>query len=62
MSKKKTNGEGSIRQREDGRWEGRVTVGLNDSGKQKQKSVYGTTKTEVRQKITAILSELDAND
>ena len=27
MSKKRANGEGSIRKRKDGRWEGRYTVG-----------------------------------
>ena len=62
VSKKKTNGEGSIRQRADGKWEGRVTVGIDDEGKQKRKSVYGSTKSEVRQKITAILTDLDTND
>lgn len=62
VTKKKTNGEGSIRQRADGKWEGRVTVGIDDEGKQKRKSVYGSTKSEVRQKITAILTDLDTND
>ena len=29
MPKKRTNGEGNIRKRKDGRWEGRYTAGRN---------------------------------
>jgi len=29
MAKKRANGEGSIRKRKDGRWEGRYTAGLS---------------------------------
>ena len=29
MAKKRANGEGNIRKRADGRWEGRYTVGRN---------------------------------
>ena len=60
MASKKRNdaGNGSIRQRSDGRWEGRYTVGYTEDGKQKQNSVYGSTKREVRQKLTKILNDL----
>ena len=61
---KKTNrgaqGGGTIRQRPDGRWEARYTVGRDPgSGKQVQKSVYGNTQKEVRQKLNAITKDID---
>lgn len=53
MSIKNANGEGSIRQRPDGSWEGRVTVGFHPkTGKQIRRSFYGKTKREVVQKIS----------
>lgn len=49
-----------IRQRPDGRWEARYTLGIDPgTGKQIQKSVYGKTQKEVRQKLTAITAEID---
>ena len=30
MAKKRANGEGNIRKRKDGRWEGRYTVGYDE--------------------------------
>ena len=47
--------EGSIRRRADGMWEGRYTDGVNEKGKQIQRSVYGKTKQEVADKIHTIL-------
>jgi hypothetical protein len=52
--KKKKNGEGSISLRPDGRWFGRLSVGINDSGKIIRRSVYGTTKAEVEAKLNVI--------
>ena len=57
---KGAKGGGTIRQRPDGRWEARYTLGIDPgTGKQIQKSVYGKTQKEVRQKLTAVLSEQD---
>lgn len=54
------SGGGSIRKRSDGRWEGRYTTGFDPkTGKQIQKSVYGKTQKEVRQKLSKITSEID---
>lgn len=54
------NGTGSIRKREDGRWEGRVTVGIDPvTGKQLQRSVYGETQKEVRKQLSKITNEID---
>lgn len=45
------HGEGTIRRRPDGRWEARVTVGLDEHGKQRRRSVYGRTRAEVAEKL-----------
>ena len=64
MTTRKTKGAkggGTIRQRPDGRWEARYTLGIDPgTGKQIQKSVYGKTQKEVRQKLTAITAEIDS--
>ena len=64
MTTRKTKGAkggGTIRQRSDGRWEARYTLGIDpETGKQIQKSVYGKTQKEVRQKLTAITAEIDS--
>ena len=59
-SSKNANGGGSIRKREDGRWEGRYTTGFDPiTGKQIQRSIYGATQKEVRQQLTKITNEID---
>ena len=53
-------GSGNIRQRPDGRWEARYTVGRDPgTGKQIRKSVYGKTQAEVRKKLNAVTAALD---
>lgn len=53
-------GGGTIRQRKDGRWEARYTVGRDPgTGKQVQRSVYGTTQQEVRKKLAQAVASLD---
>ena len=57
---KNARGAGSIRQRPDGRWEARYSAGFHPgTGKQIQKSIYGKTQKEVRQKLNQIITELD---
>jgi integrase len=51
------NGEGSIRRRKDGRWEGRYTVHTAE-GRQ-QKTVYGKTRKEVAEKLTEAMASRD---
>ena len=53
-------GAGSIRQRPDGRWEARITVG-NDpgTGKPIRRSIYGSTQAAVRKQMNAIIREID---
>ena len=61
MAKRKAaNGSGCIRQRVDGTWEARVTIGRDPgTGKLIRKSYYGKTQAEVRKKLTASAHELD---
>lgn len=51
MSKRRSNGEGSLRKRADGRWELSVMVGYHDNGKRKIKCFYGNTQKEVKAKV-----------
>ena len=52
MAKKRANGEGSIRKRSDGRWEGRYTAGYDpETGKRITKNVLGKTQAEVKEKL-----------
>ncbi len=66
MARKTTRsaqGGGTIRQRPDGRWEARFTVGRDPgTGKQVQRSVYGSTQREVRQKLAQAVAALDSGD
>lgn len=58
--RKAANGQGMIRQRSDGSWEGRISIGRDPgTGKLKQKSFYGKTQSEVRKKMTAFAAEVD---
>lgn len=53
-------GAGTIRQRKDGSWEGRYTVGRDPgTGKQIQKSVYGKTQKETRIKLQQATAAID---
>ena len=56
MAKKRANGDGSIRKRKDGRWEGRYVVGHDPlTGKMISRNVLGKTQAQVKEKLrTAI--------
>ena len=54
--KRRKSGEGTLRQRADGRWEGRVVVGYSDKGKPVTKSVTSKSRAE----CLARLEELKA--
>lgn len=59
MGKKRTNGDGSMRKRPDGRWECRVTIGILPDGKPKFKYLYGKTQKEVKEKLTEFQRDID---
>ncbi len=56
---KRANGEGTIRQRKNGLWEGLYTAGRDADGKMIRKSVYGKTQKEVVKKLTAVTNDLN---
>ena len=63
MAKKRANGEGSIRKRSDGRWEGRYTAGYNDkTGKRIIKNVLGKTQAECKAKLKKAIEESQSLD
>ena len=52
MAKNRANGEGNIRKRKDGHWEGRYTTGYESkTGKRIIKNVLGKTQGEVKEKL-----------
>ena len=55
---KRDYGEGSISQRKDGTWTGRIFLGRGADGKQKVKAVYGKTEREVKKKMKEVQAEL----
>ena len=63
MPKKRANGEGNIRKRKDGRWEGRYTAGYDpNTGKRINKNVLGKTQAEAREKLKKAMEECQGLD
>ena len=63
MAKKRANGEGNIRKRKDGRWEGRYTAGYDSkTGKRIIKNVLGKTQAEAKEKLKKALEECQGLD
>ena len=49
MAKRRANGEGNLRKRKDGRWEGRYTAGRDpETGRAIYKNVLGRTPAEAK--------------
>ena len=58
MAKRRANGEGSIRKRKDGRWEGRYTAGRDPvTGKAIYKNVLGKTQAEAKEKLKSAIEK-----
>jgi len=55
---KRGNNEGTIYERSDGRWTAQVTVGYDQSGKPKRKTIYGKGRQEVAEKLKTLLHEI----
>ena len=55
MARKRKSGTGTIRQRKDGRWEGRAVVGYDDKDLPKTKNVLAKTKHECQEKLTKLM-------
>ena len=58
MAKRRANGEGNLRKRKDGRWEGRYTAGHDpETGKAIYRNVLGRTQAEARTKLKQAIEE-----
>ena len=57
MARKRKAGDGTIRQRKDGRWEGRIVIGYDDNGYPKTKNVLAKTKKECVEKLQKLKEE-----
>ena len=57
MARKRKNGQGTVRLRKDGRWEGRHIVGYDENGKPKTKNVLAKTKAECDEKLKKLQAE-----
>lgn len=57
MASKRKKGEGTVRLRKDGRWEGRVVVSYDESGNPKTKNVLAKTKKECVAKLEKLKGE-----
>ena len=51
MAKRRANGEGSIRKRKDGRWEGRIVIGHKNNGDSIFRYIYAPTQKELTTKL-----------
>ena len=47
MAKRRPKGDGMIRRRKDGRWEGRIVVGHKENGSRIYKYVFAKTQKEL---------------
>ena len=56
MAKQRKHGTGTVRLRSDGRWEGRVVIGYDDSGLPKTKNVLAKTKAECEKKLKSLIA------
>lgn len=51
MAKRRASGEGMLRRKDDGRWEGRIVVGHKENGLPIYRYVYGKTQKELLDKL-----------
>ena len=58
LAKKRKSGTGTVRQRGDGRWEGRVVIGYDDNGLPKTKNVLAKTKRECHEKLRQLTESM----
>ena len=59
MAKRRPNGDGMVRKRKDGRWEGRIIAGHKSNGKPIYKSVLAKTQKELVTKLNRLKESLD---
>jgi integrase len=49
---------GNIRQRKDGRWEARISLGYSSNGKRRRKSIFGNSQADVRKKMIDLIKQI----
>jgi len=54
VARKRKNGDGTVRLRKDGRWEGRIVIDYDDNGYPKTKNILAKTKNECLEKLQAL--------
>ena len=57
MAKRRPSGDGMVRKRDDGRWEGRIVVGHKDNGDSIFRYVYADTQKELTAKLKELLAQ-----
>ena len=65
MAKRRLNGDGMVRKRKDGRWEGRIIVGNKSDGKPIYRSVFAKTQKELLvsfNKLKAFSEDMNLTD
>ena len=63
MARKRKAGDGTVRQRKDGRWEGRIVIGYSPKwpdGKKHARNVYAHTREECEEKLKVLIAEMKA--
>ncbi|MDD4414802.1 MAG: site-specific integrase [Oscillospiraceae bacterium] len=60
MAKRRKNGDGTVRLRKDGRWEGRIVIGYDEAGMPKTKNVLAKTKLECTERLEKLKEECGA--
>lgn len=51
MSKRRPSGDGMVRKKDDGRWEGRIVIGHKENGRQHFRYIYAPTQKELTAKL-----------
>lgn len=57
MAKRRPNGDGMVRKRADGRWEGSIVVGHKENGNPIFKSVFAKTQKDLMPKLHSLIEE-----
>ena len=62
MARRRKSGSGTVRERKDGRWEGRIVIGYDERGLPKTKNVLAKTKTECLEKLETLKETIGATE
>jgi integrase len=55
--KRRGRGEGSIYERADGLWATSLSLGYNDAGRRRRRTIYGKSKSEVQEKLRQLIDD-----